>query len=198
MLESTYVILDADGFVSQCMMTLSPPQGAIEAPSSYASGAELFIKNVWFDGTDWHEAGVSPGPGYSLNRTTKTWFVDFPTARAAKREEVNKWRAAANSGSFTFAGRPVSVDDLSMKDIVSTNGKVIRTGTLPAGFPGVWKAEDNTYIPIETVQDWYALYDAMYDQGLSNFMRSEQLKAYIDDPARTMQEILDLTWTTSI
>ncbi|MCU7372864.1 DUF4376 domain-containing protein [Paucibacter sp. O1-1] len=99
--------------------------------------------------------------------------------KADKNDEINAARLAANRGGFMFAGKLISTDELSRSDIDGTNGTVTLTGDFPAGWPGVWKTEDNSYVPIPDIETWKLFYAAMSAQGAANFATSQALKAQL-------------------
>jgi hypothetical protein len=123
---------------------------------------------------------------------------DLADLRAIKNEHINAWRLAANQSSFTFAGKQIAVDPLSRSDIDATHGIVLMLGAMPPGWPGAWKAVDNTYVSIPDVATWGSFYGAMVAQGMANFAHSQALKAYMTDPERTVAEVDAITWETEI
>jgi hypothetical protein len=81
---------------------------------------------------------------------------------------------------------------LSRSDIDGVLGVALR-GSLPAGFPGVWKATDNTYVSIPDAATFLLMYDAMVTQGVTNFLHSESKKTLVA-AATTIEEINAITW----
>jgi len=116
--------------------------------------------------------------------------------KAAKNAEINAARLAANRAGFMFAGKLISTDELSRSDIDGTNGFVALTGAFPDGWPGVWKADDNSYVPITDLATWQAFYSAMVAQGAANFATSQALKAQLSD-AETRAEVEAIVWPTA-
>lgn len=117
--------------------------------------------------------------------------------RASKNAEINHWRETANE-TFEHSGKTFSADPLSWKDIAGAHGWIVATGAMPPGWPGAWKAVDNTLLPIATTLEWMAFYGAAVSTGAANFARSQALKAYMNDPARTRAEIDSITWNMEI
>ena len=115
------------------------------------------------------------------------------SAKAAKREEINAARLAANTSTFTHAGKSFACDQLSRSDIDGTNGFVALYNALPPGWPGGWKAVDNTYLPIATVAEWKAFYTSMFAAGAANFAHSQALKAAVDT-ATTLEQLNGVHW----
>lgn len=109
------------------------------------------------------------------------WYAPEPVPleqlKAAKNAEINAARLAANRSGFRFADGLISTDELSRSDIDGVNGTVTLTGAFPAGWPGVWKADDNSYVPLPDIQTWTQFYAAMAARGAVNFAISERLKA---------------------
>lgn len=97
--------------------------------------------------------------------------------KAKKNADINRWRAEANSSTFTHLGKVIACDMLSRSDIDGVAGSISLTGAFPVGFPGAWKAADNTYIMMPTIDDFKAMYASMTAKGAENFAHSQALKA---------------------
>lgn len=110
-----------------------------------------------------------------------------------KNAEINSARFAANQSWFTFAGKQIACDPLSRSDIEGVNGIVANTGSLPAGFPGAWKAIDNSYVVIADAAQWTQFYAAMVAKGLANFAHAQALKAELA-AAETAEAISSISW----
>lgn len=108
--------------------------------------------------------------------------------KAAKNAAINAARLKANQSNFTFAGKQIATDPLSRSDIDGAHGIIVATGTLPAGWPGGWKAADNTICQISDVPTWLAFYGAMVAQGTANFAHAQTLKAQLA-AATTPEEV---------
>lgn len=119
--------------------------------------------------------------------------VDLAALKAAKNEEINAARLAANFSTFTFNGKQIACDALSRSDIDGTNGTVTLLGALPPGWVGGWKAVDNTIVPIATLDDWKSFYSAMFSQGNANFNKSQQLKTQLGN-ATTPEQVAAIVW----
>ncbi len=119
--------------------------------------------------------------------------VDLGAIKASKNEEINAARLAANFSSFPFAGKQIASDQLSRSDIDGTNGYVSLYGAMPPGWPGVWKATDNSYVPLPDVAAWKDLYSAMFAQGNANFAHSQVLKALLA-AADTPEDVAAIHW----
>lgn len=113
--------------------------------------------------------------------------------KIAKNAEINAARAAANTGSFAHGGKVVTCDPLSRSDIDGVNGYVALYGALPPGFPGAWKALDNTYLPISDVEAWKSFYTSMIAAGATNFTYAQGLKDQLA-AAATPEEVAAIQW----
>lgn len=117
----------------------------------------------------------------------------FDELKAAKNAEINAARAVANTSTFAHGGKAFSCDQLSRSDIDGVNGYVAIYGALPPGFPGAWKAVDNTYLPIADVEAWKVFYTAMVAQGAANFAHAQELKAQLA-AATTPEAVAAIVW----
>lgn len=123
--------------------------------------------------------------------------VDLAPLKAAKNEEINAARLAANFSTFEHAGKRIACDQLSRSDIDGTNGYVALHGSLPAGWPGGWKAVDNSYVVIGDVDAWKAFYGSMFAAGNANFARTQALKVMLAN-AGTPEEIEAINWGSGV
>ena len=119
--------------------------------------------------------------------------VPLADLKAKKNAEINAARLAANLSAFTHAGKQIACDQLSRSDIDGTNGFVALYGALPPGWPGGWKAVDNTYVSIADVAAWRAFYSSMFAAGNANFAKSQALKTQLD-AATTAEEVAAIAW----
>lgn len=122
-----------------------------------------------------------PSEHHQFNYATKQWEDPrtLDGLKAAKNAAINAARLRANQSHFTFAGKQIAADPLSRSDIDGAHGIIVATGALPPGWPGGWKAMDNTICPILDVQTWLAFYGAMVAQGTANFAHAQALKAQL-------------------
>ena len=170
----------ATGYATGASAEIGPQEGVLPGwtravPPEVAEGAYA----VWGGGR-WVETTQPPGD-------------NLAALKAAKNEQINQWRLEANASSFEYQGKRFAVDRLSKDDIVGANGEINNLGALPAGWPGGWKAIDNTYIAITTVEQWRAFYSAMFAQGNANFARAQTLKALVANAA-TADEVQAIEW----
>lgn len=114
-------------------------------------------------------------------------------AKADKNNEINDARLAANQSYFVWSGKQIACDMLSRSDIDGVNGTVALTGALPVGWPGGWKAIDNTILSIPDVATWRSFYGAMVTTGMLNFQHSQALKATLA-AATTIEEVDAISW----
>lgn len=119
--------------------------------------------------------------------------IDLQKLKADKRQEINESRLQANFSTFLHNGKVIACDQLSRSDIDGVNGYVGINGTLPPDFPGAWKAKDDSYLPIASVDAWKSFYLSMYNTGLGHFMKSQQLKAQVD-ACTTVEEVEAIKW----
>lgn len=113
--------------------------------------------------------------------------------KTAKNLEINAARLAANRTKFTYAGKDIACDELSRGDIDGANGAINNLGALPPGWPGAWKAIDNTYVTIATVNDWKNFYLSMFAAGNANFVHAQTLKTALA-AATTKEEVDAIIW----
>lgn len=113
--------------------------------------------------------------------------------KAAKNLQINGWRYAANLSYFPHNGKNVACDALSRSDIDAVAASISLNGAFPAGFPGAWKAMDNSYIVLSTVDDFKSMYASMTAQGTTNFAHSQALKATLA-AATTQSDVDAIVW----
>lgn len=150
---------------------------------------------------DGFAVGIECPPGASIGwvRVDGVWGpapapeVPLADLKAKKNAEINAARLAANFSTFTHAGKQISCDQLSRSDIDGTNGFVALYGALPPGWPGGWKAVDNTYVSIADAATWKAFYSSMFAAGNANFAKSQALKTQLD-AATTAEEVAAIAW----
>lgn len=122
---------------------------------------------------------------------------DLALARARKRVQINAAWAAADVGFFVFLGSAVRCDAASRARIAAINGTVALTGAFPPGWPGGWRAEDNTLLPLPDRAAWEAFHAAMVAQGLANFAQAQRLKAEVD-AAETLGAVDAIKWVNAL
>lgn len=143
---------------------------------------------------EWHQGWVVvPLTAEELAQRAADAAAALEAARAAKNAAINAARLAANTGAFEHAGKHFACDALSRSDIDGTNGYVALHGALPPGWPGGWKAVDNTYHPIPDVEAWRAFYTAMFAQGNANFAHAQALKQALA-AAQSIEEVEAIQW----
>lgn len=120
--------------------------------------------------------------------------AELAAAKTAKNNQINAWRAAANQTSFTHSGRQIACDALSRSDIDAVAGSIALNGAFPAGFPGAWKATDNSYVMLPDVDAFKSLYASMTLQGAMNFSHAQTLKGQLAG-ATTIEQVNALTWS---
>ncbi len=114
--------------------------------------------------------------------------------RAAKNEEINSARAVANLSTFPHEGKRFACDSLSRSDIDGVANHIALFDSFPEGFPGGWKAVDNSMLPLADIDAFRAMYASMTAQGAENFNHSQELKAQLA-AASTPEEIAAIQWS---
>lgn len=137
----------------------------------------------------------TPTSAYQWQSGAPAWVetATLDELKSAKNAEINSARMSANLTSFTYLGKQIACDTLSRSDIDGTNGYVSIFNNFPDNWAGGWKATDNTYVPIATVDDWKAFYKAMVDQGNANFHHSQDLKSQLAS-ATTPEQVAAIVW----
>lgn len=148
-----------------------------DVPADFAGRAYTWVDGVWSR----TEAGEA------------AFQALLAQAKAAKNDEINAARLATNLTTFPYGGKEIACETLSRSDVDGTNGYVANAGALPPGWPGGWKATDNTYVPIGNVAAWKQFYAAMVGQGLVNFAHAQDLKTQLATAA-TLEEVAAITW----
>lgn len=110
-----------------------------------------------------------------------------------KREEINAAWLAADYAGFTYAGKKVDSDAVSRSRMDAVTGYISLFGTFPADWIGLWKAADNSYITMTELDQWRAMYQAMFDQGQANFRHAESLKVALAKAA-SAADIAAIRW----
>lgn len=113
--------------------------------------------------------------------------------KAMKNAEINAARLSANRSTFTHQGKAFACDELSRSDIDGVTSYVSLSGSMPPGWPGAWKAVDNTYHPITSVDDWKAFVASMVAAGNANFAKAQALKGRLAS-ATTSDQIEAIRW----
>ncbi|OON62277.1 hypothetical protein B0920_02020 [Massilia sp. KIM] len=152
-----------------------PERFTLTAPPDLENG-----QYAHWSGSVWSVLDEVPAPNLDL-------------LKAAKNEEINSWRAAANLSTFPHAGKLIACDTLSRSDIDGVANHIALFGAFPDGFPGAWKATDNTFIPLADIQAFRAMYASMTTQGTRNFVRAQELKSALA-AARTVEQIAAIIW----
>ena len=52
---------------------------------------------------------------------------------------------------------------------------------------------DYDYVPISTVEEWKSFYSSMYNRGINNFIKAQQLKTAVET-ATTFAEVENVVW----
>lgn len=131
---------------------------------------------------------------YAVPKTLAEIDTAIISARKTAEASVNEARLVANASYFMHKNYRIRSDRVSMDDLFGTNAEIQNNGgELPADWIGFWKTDDNTLLPITTVEDWRALFSAMYAQGMQNFKHAAYLKQVIAN-APTIEAIRAVHW----
>jgi hypothetical protein len=123
----------------------------------------------------------APSSHHTFDYAVKQW-VDRRTltmVKEAKRRAITD-RRVNEDRRFEWRGKWFQANEAAWKQITAVHGWVTARAELPPGFLGQWKAEDNTYTPINDVQAWWSFYDAAIARGMANFTHSEERKKALD------------------
>lgn len=167
------------GFVKS---TIAPPplgssDNVIEVDADYST---INLSELVFDNGKVSRLSPRPSEHHQFNYTTKQWEDPrtLDDLKAAKNAAITARRVREDM-RFEFGGKWFQADEAAWKQISGTHGWVAAQNSMPPGWPGQWKAEDNTFMPIPDPATWWQFYGAVLARGSSNFMRGEQLKAQL-------------------
>ncbi|WP_198116938.1 DUF4376 domain-containing protein [Massilia rhizosphaerae] len=175
-----YVTFAFDGTLDGCYLQVPPETHAdcmIVVDDAIAEAWPHYCANATRD-------GVELAPPLA---------IDLAALKAAKNDEINAWRAATNLSTFPHAGKEIACDALSRSDIDGVANNIALFGTFPDGFPGGWKATDNTMVPLADVDAFRAMYASMTAKGTENFNHAQTLKAQLAS-ATTPDEVAAIVW----
>jgi hypothetical protein len=175
-----YVTYTVDGTLDGCYLQVPPEEHVermIEIDEEQAATWVNFRANEARDGLE-----VNPPIA-----------ADLVALKAAKNEQINASRASANLSTFPHAGKQIACDALSRSDIDGVANNIALFGEFPDGFPGGWKATDNTMIPLVDVNAFRAMYASMTAQGTANFNHAQALKAQLA-AASTPDDVDAIEW----
>ena len=165
----------ADGRVRACFTYEQPEIGP---PQPFWEGQLEGTLIPLNEAINWGAGGSETAVLYILNGEQQ-WIdsTSLNDVKTRKNEEINTCRESANANVFIFQGKAIRCRPLDRSDIDGTNGYVALFGEFPQGWAGGWKAADNSYVQITTVDEWKQFYKAMVDTGNANFRYAQQLKA---------------------
>lgn len=158
---------------------------ADEPEALLGPGQSLHLGDIYGEG--YFVAGVhhalpaQPSAVHRFDYASKQWVDPRSLAdlKAAKNEAINAARLRANQSHFVYQGKNIATDPLSRSDIDGAHGSILMLQAMPPGWPGGWKAMDNSFIAIATVPEWIQFYAAMVTTGTANFNRAQALKAQL-------------------
>ncbi len=185
--ESVVLELSTEGMTTESFKALDITSDTFEVLSSIPAPLD-FVPNALIWEAGWSIGNQELVDTFNLDKANRLQQV-----KTNKRQEINESRLQANFSTFLHNGKVIACDQLSRSDIDGVNGYVGINGTLPPDFPGAWKAKDDSYLPIASVDAWKAFYLSMYNTGLGHFMKSQQLKAQVD-ACTTVEEVEVIKW----
>ncbi|GGI16464.1 DUF4376 domain-containing protein [Oxalicibacterium faecigallinarum] len=121
----------------------------------------------------------------------------FHVIKQNKLVQIDQKWAVANMSHFEYGSYLIGCDQIDRMNIDGVAGHIALFGTFPADFPGFWKAKDlagqTALVPMNSVNDFRAMYAAMTARGSANFAHAQSLKATLAD-ATTEAEIAAIVW----
>lgn len=133
---------------------------------------------------------ATPEEVLEIEKRNNTGIVEL---KLQKNIEINEARQMANSTSFLHKGKEISSDSLSRSDIDGIANYITLFGGFPETFPMFWKCTDNSYLSLESIDDFKDMYASMAATGTANFSKSEKMKIALA-AAKTAAEIEIITW----
>jgi hypothetical protein len=128
--------------------------------------------------------------------------VSLDLMKVRKTAEITAARLKADADHFTYsyadtnggaASKEIRTGNKDMIDLLTTNSYITLMGDFDEDWPGGWKAIDNTYVQITTIEQWKDFFKCMYKTGIANFKKSQLLKAQIE-AATTLEEVASINW----
>jgi hypothetical protein len=147
---------------------------------------------------------IAPGSPFEGGVLTIDRTASLEVLKLRKSNEITADRLKADADHFMYSytdseGNIVSKDirtgNKDMVDLLTTNSYVTLFGEFDEDWPGGWKAIDNTYVQIATIDQWKDFFKCMYKTGIANFKKSQLLKAQIE-AATTLEEVAAINWNT--
>lgn len=137
--------------------------------------------------------GGSPTEVLHLIDGAEQWVetADLPALKLRKRAEITRDRLAADADHFEYQGKAIRTAEKDLFDILIADARWNKSK--PANWPGGWLAVDDSYVLIDTKEEWDAFFIAMYDTGIFNFFWSQQLKARVF-AAQAPEELATIRW----
>jgi hypothetical protein len=165
-------------------------------PPSYDSSSHKIVKagrtpvsgNTFAQGWD-----IVPLSSEELDARTEELAQRLAQAKASKRADITQAAIRADLDSFEFGGKRIAVDDASMRRIAAVSMTVALLGEFPEGWPGRWRAMDNTAVEIPDVDTWKAFIRAMAKQGAANFARQMDIKSQVE-ASTSLSQVEQINW----
>lgn len=105
-----------------------------------------------------------------------------------KKLQISVDRIIANNSGVDFKYKTIATDEKSLEDINAITNYIAITGTKPLTLTQ-WKATDNTYVNIDSIEDWKDLIKSIAETFQLNFETAQNKKALL--LSVTTQEQLD-------
>jgi hypothetical protein len=118
---------------------------------------------------------------------------DVEGIKFSKNLDINRWRREADAYGFMYLDKRIAADSASQNDIYGVDAIVQRTGAFPSWWVGGWKADDNSFVIINTILAWNDFVTAMTTQGGTNFIHAQQLKGQLA-AATTTEDVEAIVW----
>lgn len=140
--------------------------------------------------------GGQPSASHTLYWTAAKGLHWLETATLAelkvrKRAQITADRLAADADKFVYQTKQIRTAEKDIFDLLIADARMKKGW--PPNWPGGWKAMDDTYLMIGTIAEWDAFFIAMYDAGIANFQKSQNLKANIS-AATTAEQVAAIQW----
>lgn len=164
---------------------LMPGRCVLDEPPVHIAGKlRRYVEGAWL-----YEDAPTVDPVTGEPEPERT----FEQLKVEKNAQINDWRLQATHGTFYHDGKVFSCDALSRSDIDGTANHIALFGTFPPDFPGAWKAIDDTYLLMPTIDDFKAFYGSMAATGAANFKRAQALKVRLAE-ATTRDDLDAIQW----
>lgn len=98
------------------------------------------------------------------------------TAQLIKLDYLNVSYDIANTGKFTYLGVEYNGDTIAQNNFNSTANYINNFNTFPPNFPNAWIADNGSILALQSVTDFWPLFQAYVAQGVYNITHFSTLK----------------------